>query len=103
MASVIRVKNRDPLENRTELAVERDLGKLVVTGATDSAGENGWPTSSVLEGEVPKRDEDKERLVDALQDWKTNKYQEMISERTFMNFCGKVWTVGPCAVDLTRG
>lgn len=50
-------------------------------GVSESAGENGWPTSSVL-GEVPRTDEDKEKLVDALQDWKTNKYQEMISKCT---------------------
>ncbi|EFJ44392.1 hypothetical protein VOLCADRAFT_109931 [Volvox carteri f. nagariensis] len=39
---------------------------------------NGWPTSSVLDGRVPASEEEQARLVDTLQDWKTEKYQQMI-------------------------
>jgi HAD superfamily hydrolase (TIGR01509 family) len=41
-------------------------------------GKNGWPTSSVFGGEAPSTDEDKEKLVDVLQDWKTQKYKDII-------------------------
>eukprot|EP00884_Botryococcus_braunii_P016666 jgi/Botrbrau1/3683/Bobra.0008s0011.2 len=41
-------------------------------------GNHGWPSSTLFEG-GPSNDEERERLVDALQDWKTNKYQEMIT------------------------
>ncbi|GLI63176.1 hypothetical protein VaNZ11_005945 [Volvox africanus] len=39
---------------------------------------NGWPTSSVLDGRVPANDEEQAQLIDTLQDWKTDKYQQMI-------------------------
>ncbi|GIL50218.1 hypothetical protein Vafri_6325 [Volvox africanus] len=39
---------------------------------------NGWPTSSVLDGRVPANDAEQAQLIDTLQDWKTDKYQQMI-------------------------
>ncbi|KAK9915344.1 hypothetical protein WJX75_007896 [Coccomyxa subellipsoidea] len=41
-------------------------------------GEYGWPTSTVLP-HVPETDEEKALLIDTLQDWKTDKYQEIVS------------------------
>ena len=43
-------------------------------------GENGWPTSNVLGGKTPENDEEKTLLIDTLQDWKTDKYKEIIGE-----------------------
>ena len=43
-------------------------------------GEHGWPTSSVLGGRAPQSDEEKELLVDTLQDWKTDKYKDIIGQ-----------------------
>ncbi|GLC75111.1 hypothetical protein PLESTF_001595100 [Pleodorina starrii] len=39
---------------------------------------NGWPTSSVLNGRVPADEAEQALLIDTLQDWKTDKYQQMI-------------------------
>ncbi|KAH9605013.1 hypothetical protein KSS87_008568 [Heliosperma pusillum] len=39
--------------------------------------ENGWPTSTVFET-PPENDADKAKLIDTLQDWKTERYQEII-------------------------
>ncbi|GFR50251.1 hypothetical protein Agub_g12437 [Astrephomene gubernaculifera] len=39
---------------------------------------NGWPTSNVLSGRVPASQEEQDHLIDTLQDWKTDKYQQMI-------------------------
>ncbi|KAL2612664.1 hypothetical protein R1flu_024356 [Riccia fluitans] len=41
-------------------------------------GKNGWPTSSLFET-APDSDEDKSTLIDTLQDWKTDKYKDLIS------------------------
>lgn len=41
-------------------------------------GENGWPTSNVLGGKVPETEEEKTLLIDTLQDWKTDKYKDII-------------------------
>ena len=41
------------------------------------AGEFGWPSSKVLPG-VPELDDEKTTLVDVLQEWKTNHYQDLI-------------------------
>lgn len=41
-------------------------------------GENGWPTSSVLDGKAPETDDEKTLLIDTLQDWKTDKYKDII-------------------------
>lgn len=38
----------------------------------------GWPTSSVLGGRAPGSEEEQTQLIDTLQDWKTDKYQQMI-------------------------
>jgi hypothetical protein len=43
------------------------------------AGEYGWPTSTVLP-KIPETDEEKAQLIDTLQDWKTEKYQQIICE-----------------------
>lgn len=40
-------------------------------------GENGWPSSSIFET-PPASDSDREKLVDVLQDWKTERYKEII-------------------------
>ena len=39
--------------------------------------ENGWPTSNLV-GRVPESEEEKAQLIDALQDWKTEKYKDII-------------------------
>ncbi|KAL3701438.1 hypothetical protein R1sor_019460 [Riccia sorocarpa] len=41
-------------------------------------GKNGWPTSTVFET-APESDEDRSTLIDTLQDWKTDKYKDLIS------------------------
>eukprot|EP00879_Flechtneria_rotunda_P018816 GHRR01019750.1.p1 GENE.GHRR01019750.1~~GHRR01019750.1.p1 ORF type:complete len:306 (+),score=95.45 GHRR01019750.1:1476-2393(+) len=38
----------------------------------------GWPTSSVLSGRAPSNEQEQALLIDTLQDWKTEKYQQMI-------------------------
>ncbi|KAI3864488.1 hypothetical protein MKX03_018547 [Papaver bracteatum] len=43
--------------------------------------ENGWPTSSIFES-VPENDSDKAKLIDTLQDWKTERYKEIIKSGT---------------------
>lgn len=44
-----------------------------------AAGKNGWPTSS-LAPEAPQTEDERAALIDALQDWKTLHYQELIGE-----------------------
>ncbi|KAJ1702596.1 hypothetical protein LUZ63_002375 [Rhynchospora breviuscula] len=44
-------------------------------------GKNGWPISSVFET-PPSTDSDREKLVDVLQDWKTERYKEIIKSGT---------------------
>ncbi|XP_020575579.1 haloacid dehalogenase-like hydrolase domain-containing protein At4g39970 [Phalaenopsis equestris] len=39
--------------------------------------ENGWPSSAIFV-EPPLMDSDRERLVDVIQDWKTERYKEII-------------------------
>ncbi|KAL9241543.1 hypothetical protein vseg_015646 [Gypsophila vaccaria] len=39
--------------------------------------EHGWPTSSIFEI-PPENDADRAKLIDTLQDWKTERYQEII-------------------------
>ncbi|CAN6479912.1 unnamed protein product [Victoria cruziana] len=43
--------------------------------------ENGWPSSSIFE-EPPAGDGDRARLIDTLQDWKTERYKEIIKSGT---------------------
>jgi len=38
----------------------------------------GWPTSSILGGRAPADEAEQTQLIDTLQDWKTDKYQQMI-------------------------
>jgi hypothetical protein len=38
----------------------------------------GWPTSSILGGRAPADEAEQGQLIDTLQDWKTDKYQQMI-------------------------
>ncbi|KAJ3676915.1 hypothetical protein LUZ60_002639 [Juncus effusus] len=44
-------------------------------------GENGWPVSSIFET-PPSSDSDREKLVDILQDWKTERYKGIIKSGT---------------------
>lgn len=44
-------------------------------------GENGWPTSKIFET-PPSSDSDKEKLVDIIQDWKTERYKEILKSGT---------------------
>ncbi|PNT68324.1 haloacid dehalogenase-like hydrolase domain-containing protein At4g39970 isoform X4 [Brachypodium distachyon] len=44
-------------------------------------GENGWPSSKLFET-PPSSDSDKEKLVDIIQDWKTERYKEIIKSGT---------------------
>ncbi|KAG2441743.1 hypothetical protein HXX76_003358 [Chlamydomonas incerta] len=39
---------------------------------------NGWPVSDVLNGRAPATEAEQNLLIDTLQDWKTDKYQQMI-------------------------
>lgn len=41
-------------------------------------GLNGWPTSSVLGGRAPADEAEQAVLIDTLQDWKTEKYKDII-------------------------
>jgi beta-phosphoglucomutase-like phosphatase (HAD superfamily) len=41
-------------------------------------GENGWPTSNVLGGRAPQNEEEQTKLIDTIQDWKTDKYKDII-------------------------
>ncbi|GAA0155377.1 hypothetical protein Leryth_013960 [Lithospermum erythrorhizon] len=43
--------------------------------------EHGWPTSTVFE-KPPEDNEQREKLVDILQDWKTERYKEIIKSGT---------------------
>ncbi|XP_047968121.1 haloacid dehalogenase-like hydrolase domain-containing protein At4g39970 isoform X2 [Salvia hispanica] len=43
--------------------------------------EHGWPTSTISDS-VPESDEDRANLVDILQDWKTERYKEIIRSGT---------------------
>ena len=43
-------------------------------------GENGWPSSSILGQRVPETEEEQVLLIDTLQDWKTQKYKDIIGE-----------------------
>ncbi|KAG6399760.1 hypothetical protein SASPL_141244 [Salvia splendens] len=43
--------------------------------------EHGWPTSTISDS-VPESDEDRANLVDILQDWKTERYKEIIKSGT---------------------
>lgn len=47
---------------------------------TTPAGKNGWPTSNFAEGS-PQTEEEQGALIDALQEWKTTHYKELISEQ----------------------
>jgi len=38
-----------------------------------------WPTSSILGGRAPASEEEQARLIDELQDWKSERYQQMIT------------------------
>ncbi|KAK3123723.1 hypothetical protein QOZ80_8AG0635100 [Eleusine coracana subsp. coracana] len=44
-------------------------------------GENGWPFSKIFET-PPSSDSDKEKLIDIIQDWKTERYKEIIKSGT---------------------
>lgn len=40
-------------------------------------GGNGWPVST-LNSAPPGTDEEKEKIIDEIQDWKSQKYRELI-------------------------
>ena len=46
------------------------------------AGEYGWPSSNFLP-HVPSEEGEQTKLIDALQDWKSDKYRELIGEPLF--------------------
>jgi len=46
------------------------------------AGKHGWPTTNILGG-IPESDGDKEKIIDTIQDWKTQKYKDIISTCLF--------------------
>ncbi|XP_010431980.1 PREDICTED: haloacid dehalogenase-like hydrolase domain-containing protein At4g39970 [Camelina sativa] len=39
--------------------------------------ENGWPTSTIFDS-PPQSDDDRAKLIDTIQDWKTERYKEII-------------------------
>ncbi|KAI9072112.1 hypothetical protein K1719_015027 [Acacia pycnantha] len=43
--------------------------------------ENGWPSSTISET-PPSNDEDRTKLIDIIQDWKTERYKEIIKSGT---------------------
>lgn len=43
--------------------------------------ENGWPSSSVIT-EPPSTESEREKLIDVVQDWKTERYKEVIKSGT---------------------
>ncbi|KAL3621855.1 hypothetical protein CASFOL_034341 [Castilleja foliolosa] len=43
--------------------------------------EHGWPTSTIF-NTSPENDEDRAKLIDILQDWKTERYKEIIKSGT---------------------
>ncbi|KAL5556070.1 hypothetical protein UlMin_038306 [Ulmus minor] len=43
--------------------------------------EHGWPSSTIFET-PPENDEDRAKLIDTLQDWKTERYKEIIKSGT---------------------
>ncbi|KAM7275309.1 hypothetical protein ACFE04_017175 [Oxalis oulophora] len=43
--------------------------------------ENGWPTSTIFD-KAPEDDDDRAKLIDTLQDWKTERYKEIIKSGT---------------------
>ncbi|KAK4764642.1 hypothetical protein SAY86_025732 [Trapa natans] len=43
--------------------------------------EHGWPASSVFE-KPPENDDDRAKLIDTLQDWKTERYKDIIKSGT---------------------
>ena len=43
------------------------------------AGENGWPSSNFLP-HVPSEEGEQTSLIDTLQDWKSDKYRDLIGE-----------------------
>ncbi|XP_051141536.1 haloacid dehalogenase-like hydrolase domain-containing protein At4g39970 isoform X5 [Andrographis paniculata] len=43
--------------------------------------ENGWPTSTVF-NTPPEKDEDRAKLIDILQDWKTERYKKILKSGT---------------------
>ncbi|XP_050377691.1 haloacid dehalogenase-like hydrolase domain-containing protein At4g39970 [Argentina anserina] len=43
--------------------------------------ENGWPSSTIFE-EPPEDDEGRAKIIDTLQDWKTERYNEIIKSGT---------------------
>jgi hypothetical protein len=44
----------------------------------DHTGEHGWPATTVLGGAAPETDAEKEKIIDTIQDWKTEKYKDII-------------------------
>ncbi|GLU13101.1 hypothetical protein SLE2022_297480 [Rubroshorea leprosula] len=43
--------------------------------------EHGWPSSTILE-KPPESDEERAKLIDTLQDWKTERYKEIVKSGT---------------------
>lgn len=43
--------------------------------------EHGWPVSTIF-GSPPENDDDRAKLIDTLQDWKTERYKEIIKSGT---------------------
>ncbi|CAI9109496.1 OLC1v1009324C5 [Oldenlandia corymbosa var. corymbosa] len=43
--------------------------------------EHGWPSSTIFEN-PPENDDDKEKLIDIIQDWKTERYKDIIKSGT---------------------
>jgi len=53
----------------------------------DPIGEHGWPATAVLGGAAPETDADKEKIIDTIQDWKTEKYKDIIGTFVAYFFC----------------
>jgi hypothetical protein len=45
-----------------------------------SAGKNGWPTSTIAP-DAPQTEDEQAALIDTIEEWKTQRYQELIGVR----------------------
>lgn len=57
-------------------------------------GKHGWPTSTILDGgKAPETDEEQIKVIDTLQDWKTEKYKDIIGKECIALRCIIVYFV----------
>jgi len=62
-------------------------------------GEHGWPSSTMF-SEAPKNEEQQTALIDALQEWKSKKFQEIVGK--LMSHCACLLFLLPCQIQSSR-